>query len=149
MNRTSSQDFQNSRVVVRKDLTQTIALTDGRKERTPVSAQPKSRPSGVIDIDFTSQFRAQRSDHSLRLDSFPIRLAQSIVARAACAPVARSIATTAKCSGAGRRLLVRGRFYLSIQSPRRTARLRRPFYFEGGWGEEKTPSRMGTGPFTH
>src|ERR1700730_15021387 len=28
MNRTSSRDFQNSRVVVRKDLTQTIALTD-------------------------------------------------------------------------------------------------------------------------
>jgi hypothetical protein len=34
-----------------------------------VSAQPKSRPSGVIDIDFTSQFRALRSDHSLRLDN--------------------------------------------------------------------------------
>jgi hypothetical protein len=32
-------------------------------------AQPKSRPSGEIDIDLARLFRTQRSDHSLRLDN--------------------------------------------------------------------------------
>jgi hypothetical protein len=32
--------------------------------------QPKSSPSGVIDIDFARQFRALRSDHSLRLNDY-------------------------------------------------------------------------------
>jgi hypothetical protein len=43
MNRSSPRDFQNSRVVVRKDLTQTIALTDGRKDSGERTAKVEAK----------------------------------------------------------------------------------------------------------
>jgi hypothetical protein len=58
------RDNHDSSVAARKGVEKTIAII-GIAKRKPVSTQPKSSPSGVIDIDFAMQFRALRSDHPL------------------------------------------------------------------------------------
>jgi hypothetical protein len=111
---------------------------------TTMSTQPKSSPSRVIDLVFTRQFRALRSDHSLRLAN----------------NVEQNGHHDCEMQRRGSPAVDRGRLYLSIRSPGAEQRQCRPFelpahsgiqalFLPGGGGRKKARAEWGTGPFAH